>query len=251
MRSNLIKNRGIATFVSLPRNDKFCYEPCTAKHNNLILRVITSKCSLRSNLIKKCAFTLAEVLITLGIIGVVAAITLSVLVQNYQKHATVNKLKTSYSILVNAFERAKSDYGLDINEWDIQGNNDKEKSNYFVENYLLPYLKVADDCSKSSCTLKYTYLNGATSNRSANARNFVITNGTMFSVLVGRISLNNPEDSIRAEIHIILNPGKKSLKVGRDVFAAELGGRNGIGGNFNKILPYAYLDSRGNTIPRV
>lgn len=33
----------------------------------------------------KPAFTLAEVLITLGVIGVVAAMTMPVLIQNYQK----------------------------------------------------------------------------------------------------------------------------------------------------------------------
>ena len=34
---------------------------------------------------KKLAFTLAEVLITLGIIGVVAALTLPALISNYKK----------------------------------------------------------------------------------------------------------------------------------------------------------------------
>lgn len=39
------------------------------------------------------AFTLAEVLITLGVIGVVAAMTLPTLIQNYQEQEYVNKLK--------------------------------------------------------------------------------------------------------------------------------------------------------------
>lgn len=43
--------------------------------------------------LKKAAFTLAEVLITLGIIGVVAAMTMPSLIQNYQEKATVTKLK--------------------------------------------------------------------------------------------------------------------------------------------------------------
>ncbi len=41
----------------------------------------------------KKAFTLAEVLITLGIIGVVAAMTLPSLVGNYKKKVTVTRLK--------------------------------------------------------------------------------------------------------------------------------------------------------------
>ena len=44
----------------------------------------------------KRAFTIAEVLITLGIIGIVAAMTLPVVIGNYQKKVTVEKLKTVY-----------------------------------------------------------------------------------------------------------------------------------------------------------
>jgi prepilin-type N-terminal cleavage/methylation domain-containing protein len=43
----------------------------------------------------KKAFTLAEVLITLAIIGVVAALTIPTVVRNYQKTQTVTQLKKS------------------------------------------------------------------------------------------------------------------------------------------------------------
>ena len=48
-------------------------------------------------------FTLAEVLITLGIIGVVAALTLPTLIANYQKQVYVNQLKKSVSSLSQGF----------------------------------------------------------------------------------------------------------------------------------------------------
>ena len=48
---------------------------------------------------RKIAFTLAEVLITLGIIGVVASLTLPSVIQNYKKQVTVNQLKKAYSTL--------------------------------------------------------------------------------------------------------------------------------------------------------
>lgn len=48
-------------------------------------------------------FTLAEVLITLGIIGVVAAMTIPTLVNNYQKQHYVVQLKKNYSMLSQAF----------------------------------------------------------------------------------------------------------------------------------------------------
>lgn len=54
-------------------------------------------------------FTLAEVLITLGIIGVVAAMTISVLVNNAQKQGDAAKLKKIYSALNQAFLNMESD----------------------------------------------------------------------------------------------------------------------------------------------
>ncbi|MEE3350319.1 MAG: type II secretion system protein, partial [Candidatus Gastranaerophilaceae bacterium] len=61
----------------------------------------------------KLAFTLAEVLITLGIIGVVAALTLPALIQNYQKQVYVNALKKSVSTLENGFKMALAEDGVD------------------------------------------------------------------------------------------------------------------------------------------
>ena len=46
---------------------------------------------------KKFAFTMAEVLITLGVIGVVAAMTLPPLIENYQKTVWVKQLQKNYS----------------------------------------------------------------------------------------------------------------------------------------------------------
>ena len=51
--------------------------------------------------LKNFAFTLAEVLITLAIIGVVAAMTIPTLINNYQKKQTVTQLKKAYTTLAN------------------------------------------------------------------------------------------------------------------------------------------------------
>lgn len=63
---------------------------------------------------KKCrAFTLAEVLITLGIIGIVAAMTMPSLIANYQKKVFVNQLKKSVSIWEQGFQKMLADNGVD------------------------------------------------------------------------------------------------------------------------------------------
>lgn len=66
------------------------------------------------------AFTMAEVLITLGIIGVVASITLPALVQNYQKHVLKNQYKKAYANFYNAIKltQAKLDYPLGCSYWE-------------------------------------------------------------------------------------------------------------------------------------
>src|SRR5574344_2035276 len=54
---------------------------------------------------KKFAFTLAEVLIVLGIIGVVAAMTIPTLINNYQVSQYESALKHTYSTLIAGFKQ--------------------------------------------------------------------------------------------------------------------------------------------------
>ena len=54
-------------------------------------------------------FTLAEVLVTLGIIGVVSAMTIPTLVKNHQRTVYVTQLKKVVTELAQAADRAASD----------------------------------------------------------------------------------------------------------------------------------------------
>ena len=74
----------------------------------------------------RSAFTLAEVLITIGIIGVVAAMTMPTLMAKYQEKVTVTKLKKVYSILSQAYLRAQEDYGT-IDNWGFPEDSDSTK----------------------------------------------------------------------------------------------------------------------------
>jgi len=82
-------------------------------------------------------FTLAEVLITLVIIGIIAAITVPVLVTNYQKKQTCIKLKKFYSELSQAVMLAETQYGGKENwEWG-------DLTSYeFFNKYLYPFIKL-------------------------------------------------------------------------------------------------------------
>ncbi len=97
----------------------------------------------------KSGFTIAEVLVTLGLIGVTAAITLPGLVSKYHEKQTVVKIKYSLNILNNAFRNAVADHG-DIKNWDYVNNLDNiESRKAFIDKYLIPYIKGAAP-SKSS-----------------------------------------------------------------------------------------------------
>lgn len=65
------------------------------------------------NKAKSHGFTLAEVLITLGIIGVVAALTLPNLIANYQKMVWATQLKKTVSTLEQGFQKLLADEGVD------------------------------------------------------------------------------------------------------------------------------------------
>ena len=71
----------------------------------------------------KKAFTLAEVLITLGIIGVVVAMTMPTLIANHREKETVVRLKKAYSTLSNAYIGVLNDYG-DPTNWDVESWDD-------------------------------------------------------------------------------------------------------------------------------
>ena len=73
----------------------------------------------RWNNSRKIAFTLAEVLITLGIIGIVAAMTMPVLIQKTKEKETISKLKKFNSVMNQAFTIAKVQNG-EVEDWGLQ-----------------------------------------------------------------------------------------------------------------------------------
>lgn len=59
----------------------------------------------------KAAFTLAEVLITLGIIGIVAAMTLPSLIKNHEQRVLKTQFLKAYSTLSQALLKTTADFG--------------------------------------------------------------------------------------------------------------------------------------------
>ena len=84
------------------------------------------------------AFTLAEVLITLGVIGVVAAMTLPTLIQNHKRHVVETRLEKFYSAINQAIVMSELENG-DKKDWDDIGTGEDALNWY--NKYLAKYLK--------------------------------------------------------------------------------------------------------------
>lgn len=102
---------------------------------------------------RKSAFTLAEVLITLGIIGIVAALTIPTLIQNHNKKVVENRLKKVYSTMNQAITQSENFNGPK-EHWDFE---DPE----FLDKYILPYLIKVDKNTISQNDIDYASINFA------------------------------------------------------------------------------------------
>ena len=101
------------------------------------------------SVLKKTGFTLAEVLITLGIIGVVAAMTLPTVITNVQKKVVENQLKVFNTTINNAFRMAQVEHGGKFDDWiPSYYNYSFAEMREWLGEYLFPYIKYSDvsDC---------------------------------------------------------------------------------------------------------
>ena len=177
---------------------------------------------------KNLAFTLAEVLITLGVIGVVAAITMPTVIQKYKEARTVSRLKQTYSILSQAFSRAVDDYGTPDN-WNLVGYNTTEGSENLLAK-LTPYMKTTKICkaNEKGCTpdVSYLALDGKTSagklyNNKATAK---LVNGSLITPFIYSKTCQNAwgtstqMQNVCASIGVDINGDKKPNQNGVDYF---------------------------------
>lgn len=94
---------------------------------------------------KFCAFTLAETLIVMGIIGVVAALTIPNLNSSTADKEKVAKVKKVYSNLNDAFGRAQAVYGP-FEEW-LQLDNTTSAQVTRIGERMTEFLKTSKNCA--------------------------------------------------------------------------------------------------------
>ena len=174
--------------------------------------------SLHSRL---AAFTLAEVLITLGIIGVVSAMTVPTLMQNYQRQSYVTQLHKVYNEMSQALLRYQTDKNaVNLREAGLTSAN-------AVNSFITTYLKVVKDCGNdfSACFgSDYKKINGTSlsfGEASSAAGVFVLAGGQSIAIFSRNSDSQQYSNSI-ATILVDVN-GKKGPNIqGRDFYQMDI-----------------------------
>jgi len=184
------------------------------------------------------AFTLAEVLITLAIIGAVAVLTIPDLVQKYQEKAYITKLKKVFSVLNNAYQLIIFEQG-GISKWtylpteyELDSSGHVVVDSYGSMNDLngypnadmiyqkfKPYLKVVKDCNsleKGCFTEEAQYINKDFTLNLVSTQFGVRKFVTLFDGI--GLGFLSPD-----AIYVDVNGLKKPNKVGVDIFQLHIG----------------------------
>lgn len=161
----------------------------------------------------KFGFTLAEVLITLGIIGVVAAITIPNLIANQQKKAIGSQIAEAQSILTQAVRQ----YSADTDEEGSTEFDTTLSPQAFAEKYFKPYLKVArvctrmeDGCWKTGNFYGYYDLAG---HKMTNVPYSIVLNNGMI------IGFSKIDGTSLISLFVDVNGQSKRNVLGKDVFS--------------------------------
>ena len=178
----------------------------------------------KNNSNSKYAFTLAEVLIALVIIGVVSALVISPLINTYVESSIVAKVKKGLSILGQAKKLAETQNGP-IESWNIGDGATAENAEQFWR-YLKPHISYAKDCgSGSNCyQSKGVYLlNGGSHtdyNTDSRYYKFVLSDGSVmwFNTFSGNCSFKYDNENLCAQFFYDVNGDKKPNTAGKDIF---------------------------------
>ncbi len=106
---------------------------------------------------------MAEVLITLGIIGIVAAMTIPTLVANYKEKQTVTQLAKVFSTLSGAYQMVQVEYGP-VTSWGLSDTRYTDENGEVKYNHdsqalfaqrMQKYLRVSKVCTNGSICYPY------------------------------------------------------------------------------------------------
>lgn len=175
----------------------------------------------------KKAFTLAEVLITLGIIGVVAALTIPSIISHYNKVVMSARNKKFVSSINQAILRSTADNGPP-HEWARYITyHDPEALYDWFDEYIMQYMRVLKNCRENpvKCIAEYSYCETADNCRTASGIGnvnvlYVFNDGSMIIALTGgNLDEEGITKGLTLHIRFDANGYAKPNVYGRDIFS--------------------------------
>lgn len=171
-------------------------------------------------MIKKLGFTLTEIMIAMGVIGIVSAITIPALVNNYTNRANTVQFR-------KFMEEFSSSLDMYITE---EGKTKLAHTGIFdsmanAENFINNKFKVVRTCeARTGGCFAGTYgnLNGGSSGFTCNNKSFVLSNSTAICI----DNFDNLEDGGEITFQIDINGTDKPNIGGRDMFLVDLRNRD-------------------------
>jgi type II secretory pathway pseudopilin PulG len=183
---------------------------------------------------RRLGFTIAELLIVMGVIGIIAEMTIPALVRDNEKIQTASQLSKAYTTIAEAVKLSEIDNGSnEFWDWGVGGE-------YLAtfEKYFAPYLKVTKYCTEDlfsivncgygvSGTQKIYWIKGTTYLSGGifawwGGTLVVLADGmTMFLTkgnYVDPIGNSGVSDSNAKLVLVDVNGGKPPNRIGRDVF---------------------------------
>lgn len=178
---------------------------------------------------KHVGFTLAEVLITLGIIGVVAAMTIPTLMSKTNDAELKTALKKNFSVFSQVFTSMLQDYGGSMSGALSDGDHaglQTETGKY------LNYVKTCSDSSTDGCwhtANNWHYHDGTNSLSGSSYPGFILKDGTLVlfawqtSACTSTISDGSNYSYTRCGVFLLdVNGFKNPNTIGKDIFAFNI-----------------------------
>ena len=208
---------GILEMIKRCRN-KYGMTPLKRYRNSFHscgMTLANSLFTIHKRQLTKFAFTLAETLVVMGIIGVVAALTIPNLNQSTGDREKVAKVKKIYSNLEDAYGRATAVYGP-LDEWFFGTNSIKERNKRFLER-LIEFMKVSKNCEYDEGCFSSAPLLGV--DASIHCDNFLedelLDNDAYMVILADGTSLEFDSGRMYVDID---GPNKGKNQIGVDIF---------------------------------
>ena len=130
------------------------------------------------------AFSLSEVLVVVGIIGVVAALTLPNLSHNVEERKCISALRKIYPEIENAYQQVVAEYGRPV-EWSAAADASSNKMTDYMNEFIQKYFSIIKNCGRSTkgCFPSYNNVENDTT-----YSNILLKNGASLSIFVGGMS---------------------------------------------------------------